>query len=417
MTAGGNRFSEGERRLPLEGIRVLDLSIYQFGSKATSMLGSLGAEIIKLEAREGGDPGRSVQEIRGISIRLPKNRSLFHEVFNRNKKSLAIDLKKPEGREIVYRLVEKSDIFVQNLRRGVVERLGLDYPTLSKYNPGLIYASGSGFGSKGPDANKPAMDYLGIARSGIMFTSRGPEQPPETFQGGFSDQIGAMFLAYAIMVALIARERLGIGQEIEVSLLGSMIAIQELPVTLTLYSGLAYPGQIREKSRNPLWNHYQCKDGKWLAFGHFQSDRWWPAFCRATGLQHLEDDPRFCNQVARGQNNEELINILDQVFRTRSCEEWVGILDSEDLIYTVINTLDCLADDPQVIANQYVVELYHPTAGKLKMVASPFKLSKTPVPAVENWAPELGENTMEVLTEIASFSQEDISRFKANEVI
>ncbi|MDH5695139.1 MAG: CoA transferase [Dehalococcoidia bacterium] len=399
-------------RLPLEGIRVLDLTIYQLGAEATSMLGSLGAEVIKLEPKEHGDPGRSVQQIRGIPIKLPGGHSLFHEVFNRNKKSVAIDLRNPLAKGIVYRLVEKSDVFVQNLRKGVVERLGLDYPTLSKCNPKLIYASGLGFGSQGPEANKPAMDYLGVARSGIMFTSRGSEQPPETFQGGFSDQIGAMYLAYAIMVALVTRERLGVGQEVEVSLLGSMIAVQEFPVTLTLFSGVPYPGQIRERSSNPLWNHYQCKDGKWLAFGHFQSDAWWPAFCRATGLEHLKDDPRFHSQVAREQNNEELIAILDQVFATKSSEEWVQILDMEDLIYTVVNTLSNLADDPQVIANQYIVDLEHPTVGRLKIVAPPIRLSKTPAVPLRNWAPELGGNTIEVLTEIAGFSQEIISEFK-----
>src|SRR5712691_4680100 len=208
---------------PLDGVRILDWTIWQQGPVATMMLGDLGAEVIKLEERVGGDPGRGVMSVAGVLIGTSEGHNFYFEANNRHKKSLTLDLKKPEAKEIVYKLVEKSDVFAQNFRKGVAARLGLDYQTLSQYNPKLIYASASGYGPEGPDSGEPSFDYMGLARSGIMNAVGEPDMDPQSITGGIADQMGAIMLAYGVMTALVVRERYGIGQEVDTSHLGSMM--------------------------------------------------------------------------------------------------------------------------------------------------------------------------------------------------
>src|SRR5713101_3181824 len=206
---------------PLEGIRVLDWTIWQQGPVSTMMLGDLGAEVIKIEDRVGGDPGRGVMSIGGAATNTAGNRNYYFETNNRHKKSITLDLKKPEGRDIVYKLIEKSDVFVQNFRKGVAGRLGLDYQELSARNPRIIYASSSGYGPYGPDSGEPSFDYLAQARSGVMNIASVDTDEPIYLNGGIADQMGAIMLAYGIMTALVARERYGVGQEVSASHLGS----------------------------------------------------------------------------------------------------------------------------------------------------------------------------------------------------
>src|SRR5215813_8749469 len=278
--------------LPLEGIRILDWTIFQQGPVATMMLGDLGAEVIKLEERVGGDPGRGVLQIAGSKTGGDK-RNYYFEANNRHKKSLTLDLKKPEAREIVYKLVEKSDVFVQNFRKGVAAKLGLDYPTLSRYNPKLIYASATGYGPDGPDSGEPSFDYMGLARSGIMNAVGEPNMDPLNITGGIADQMGAIMLAYGVITALLARERYGIGQEVDSSHLGSMMALQGLNLASRLTLGKEFRRSYRTKAPNPLWNHYKCSDGKWICLAMIQADRYWSDLCKALGIQHLEHDARF----------------------------------------------------------------------------------------------------------------------------
>ncbi len=211
--------------LPLEGIRVLDWTIWQQGPVSTMMLGDLGAEVIKIEERVGGDPGRGIMSIGGTTTGASGQRNYYFEANNRHKKSLTLNLKAPEAKEVVYKLVEKSDVFVQNFRKGVAGKLGLGYQTLSQYNPKLIYASATGYGPDGPDAGEPSFDYMGLARSGIMNAIGEPNMDPLSITGGIADQMGAIMLAYGIITALFTRERLGIGQEVDSSHLGSMMAL------------------------------------------------------------------------------------------------------------------------------------------------------------------------------------------------
>jgi crotonobetainyl-CoA:carnitine CoA-transferase CaiB-like acyl-CoA transferase len=286
----------------LEGIRVLDCAIWQMGPAATAFLGDLGAEVIKIEESVNGDPARATRWLKGESLELPQGKSWYFEQHNRNKKGITLNLKTEEGKQVLFRLVEKSDVFVQNFRPGVAERLGIDYKALSSYNPMIIYASATGFGRKGPDAKEPAFDLLGQARSGLMTTAGEPDGPPVMHSEGIVDQIGAIMLGYGMVVALLARERLGIGQEVDSSQLGSIITLMTSDVSYTLAAGHNIPPVRRRQAYNPLWNIYECSDGKWIALAMLQSDRYWSTVCQALGLPELVDDHRFCNMERRGEN-------------------------------------------------------------------------------------------------------------------
>lgn len=400
----------------LEGIRVLDWTGHQFGPISTSMLGDLGAEVIKIEQRGVGDPSRGMERFAGIPIVLPNGHSLVYEACNRNKKGITIDLKNEEGRQVVYRLVEKSDVFVQNFRPGAATRLHLDYETLSKVNPKLIYASGSGFGPKGPDACRTSLDPMGQARSGIMNTLGEPGSDPAYILGAVADQMGGITLFYGILAALLARERLGIGQEVNVSHLGSMVNLQLFNVMAALLLGREFPRQKRTDLTNPLANHYKCKDGKWLFFALTQSDRYWPSFCNALGIEHLEKDIRFAIASKRAENRGELISILDKVFATKTCAEWEEILAKGDFVYSRIQSVSDLATDEQILANDYIVDYDHPALGRVKVIGFPVAYSKTPA-SIRMPSPLFGQHTEEVLMEVGGYSWEEIEELKDKEVI
>ena len=399
---------------PLDGIRVLDWTIWQQGPVATMMLGDLGAEVIKLEERVGGDPGRGVMQIAGAKTGA---RNYYFEANNRHKKSVTLDLKKPEAKEIVYKLIEKSDVFVQNYRKGVAARLGLDYATLSKYNPKLIYASATGYGPQGPDSEEPSFDYMGLARSGIMTAAGEPDMEPMNVTGGIADQMGAIMLAHGITVALLARERLGIGQEVDTSHLGSMMALQGLNLACRLTLGKEFKRFYRTKAINPLWNHYKCKDEKWICLAMPQADRYWPDFCKTLGIPELGKDPRFENMKVRGRNSEEIISIVDKIFASKPRDEWMSILkEGGDFIYTFVNNIADLPDDPQMRVNDYIVDYEHPTWGGSQIVGSPLILSKTPADPRAP-APEFGEHTEQVLVEMLGYSWEEVGKLRESEVL
>ena len=413
--------SSGEELMPmpLDGIRILDCTIWQQGPVATTMLADLGADVIKIEEPTHGDPGRGVLKVSGLITSIPtgSGRNYYFENNNRNKRAITLDLKHPKGKEALFRLVEKSDVFVQNLRHGVAAQMGIDYKMLSRYNPKLIYASGSGYGTQGPDATRPAMDYLGLARSGFMTQVGEPDQSPLYPQGGIADQMGAVLLTSGVVTALLARERFGIGQEVDVSLLGSMVALEGLSLAARLILGQSFKRNYRTKAGNPLWNHYRCGDGKWIAFAMLQ-DRSWSGFCKALGIEGLEKDPRFSTLDARGKNREELIAILDKMFATKPRAEWMSIFDKSgaDNSFSQINDVDDLPDDPQVKANRYIEEFTHPEMGQIQVVGLPIKFSKTPG-SIRREAPQLGQHTEEVLTEIAGYSWEEVAKLRDEKAI
>jgi crotonobetainyl-CoA:carnitine CoA-transferase CaiB-like acyl-CoA transferase len=402
--------------MPLEGIRVVDWTIWQQGPIASAMLGDLGAEVIKIEAREGGDPGRGLLRMSGLDLGGRPN--FYFEANNRNKKSLVLDLKKPEARGVVERLVARSDVFVQNFRQGVAARVGLDYEALRRHNPRLVYASASGYGPEGPESGEPSFDHLGLARSGIMLAAGEPEMPPLAIAGGVADQMGGILLAYGVLAALLARERLGVGQQVDASHLGSMTWLQGLSVSSKLMMGFAIPRQARSRAGNPLWNHYRCQDGRWIALAMLQPDRYWGDFCRAVGRPDLVSDPRFENLRVRGQNAAACVEVLDGVFATRPRDEWLRVLHESpgDFVFTVVNAVDDLPDDPQVRANRYVVDFEHPQHGPTRVLGIPVGLSETPG-SVRLPAPEHGQHTEEILTGLLGYSWDEVTALREHGVI
>ena len=402
---------------PLDGVRIIDWTIWQQGPVSTMMLADLGAEVIKIEERVGGDPGRGVLSIAGALVGATSGPNFYFEANNRHKQSLTLDLKNPKAVEIVYQLAEKSDVFVQNFRKGVADKLGIGYEALSQRNPQLIYASATGYGPFGPDSGEPSFDYMGLARSGIMTAVGEPQMEPLSIAGGIADQMGAIMLAYGVMAALLAREKYGMGQEVDISHLGSMTALQGLNVACKAILGKEFKRMPRAAAPSPLWNHYKCGDDKWICLAMPQQDRYWSDFCQVLGIEHVLDDPRFATMGDRADNAKDLIPILDAAFASQPRDAWMKALkEGGDFIYTVVNTIADLPTDEQMLANEYIVDYEHPSIGKTQLVGVPVRLSKTPGDP-KGAAPEFGEHTERILTELLDYSWEDVAKLRDEEVI
>ena len=401
---------------PLDGIRVLDWTIFQQGPVATMMLAELGADVIKIEHRTEGDPARGMMKMIGQLIGGDVGRNPYYENNNRGKRCITIDVTKEKGKELVYKLVEKSDVFVHNFRMGVDKKLGLDYETLSKHNPKLIYAHASGWGPDGPDATDPSADYTGVARSGLMSVAGEPDMDPQMVMAGVGDQMGATMTAYGVLTALLARERFGIGQKVEVGMLGALMHLLGLAVTMRCISKIPTMRSSRKSIGNPLWNHYKCKDDHWLALAHLQPDKFWGNLCKSMGLEALENDPKFVDMDARGENAVELIEILDKTFLTKNREEWMTVFKNNNVIYSRLNFISDLENDPQVLANNYIIDYDHPTWGKIQEMGFPVIFNETPS-KITRAAPEFGEHSEEILIEVLGYDWDQIIKLKDEEVI
>ncbi len=401
----------------LDGVRVLDWTIFQQGPVASMLLGDMGADVIKIEERTGGDLGRGMMRVAGAMVGGKEVvRNPYFEAGNRNKRSLTVDLRTDEGKEILYRLVAKSDVFIQNFRMGVAERMGMDYGTLKKHNPRLVYAHASGWGSNGPDKEDPSADYTGLARSGLMTVAGEPGMDPVSIQGGIADQTGAVMTAMGVLAALLAREKHGVGQKVDASILGGMTFLQGHPVVFCTMANLWGMRIARKSAGNPLWNHYKCKDDKWIALAHLSPDKFWPLFCKAIGQEELEKDPRFDSMENRMKNCQELIALLDERFGMRERDEWIAAFKENGIIFAPVNTTLDLVNDPQVLANDYVTVFDHPVFGPTKTVGFPVSLSQTPF-TIRREAPEFGQHTEEILTELLDYTWDDVIRFKDAAVI
>ncbi len=396
---------------PLTGVKVIDWTIWQQGPICSMILGDMGADVIKLESPDG-DPGRGLLSISRASTNLKGGVNAYFEANNRNKRGIVLDLKKAEAREVVYKLVRDSDVFVQNYRKGVAERLGMGYETLKERNPGLIYAWCNGFGPEGPEADRPAFDMIAQGRSGFMYASVSLGGDPRGVETGISDQMGGTVLALGVLGALCARaSTYGQGQKVEVSLLGSMVWLQGLGLAQGLLTKGWRPSPDRKTAANPMYNYYHCKDGRWFELMNLQQDRYWVDFCRILGRPSLASDPRFADTPARAKNAAELIAILDQIFLTRTYDEWKEELLKADMVFGHIQRLSELEHDPQIIANQYITETVHPTVGPIKVPNHPVRYSGTPA-GISSAAPELGQHTEEVLIERLGYTWEEIEKLR-----
>ncbi len=385
---------------PLDGIRVLDFTRWQQGPWATVMLGDMGAEVIKLEERTNGDLGRALG--RGAD-----GFCAYFEAHDRNKKSITVDVRRPEGTRIVCQLVERVDIVAHNFRPGVMERLGLGYEALKAINPRIIYASASGFGADGPLASRPSYDVIGQAMGGIMVTQGGgPDGEPHMVVPGVADQVGAMMFAYGIAMALIARERFGAGQQIDASLYGAQIALQASNITRALWTGEHAPSRPRGY---PTFKPYGCADGKWLAVGVLDPVVF-PRLCAALGRADLATDALYAEPFARYANADRLEVELAAAFMAESRDCWIARLVAHDVPCGPVQDYLEVGADPQARANGYITTIEHPNLGPMQVVGVPARLSETPG-SIRMPAPELGQHTEEILLDLG-YTWEQIEALK-----
>ena len=391
---------------PLTGIRVLEVANWLAAPAGCALLADFGAEVIKVEPPIG-DP------LRGYRQQAPKFDVPINFVFelpNRGKKGITLNLEAPKAREVIYRLMKDVDVFVTNLLPQRRERFGLTYPELIQHRPNLVYASLTGYGSSGPDRDRPGFDYAAFwARSGIMGLLGEPDAPPPPQRPAMGDHTSSLLLAGSVAMALLQRERTGQGQEIDVSLQNTGIWVLGVDMQLAL-AGTEPVRTSRRSVANPLWNSYRTKDDRWLMFVMLTPDAYWPRFCRAIGREELEHDPRYASMQSRNQNREELITLLDGVFAQRTLAEWSGPLDEQGCIWAPAQTLREVIDDPQVRERGAFTTIDHPVAGKMELVDTPVKFGSADV-GVKGPAPELGQHTEEILLQ-ADYTWDDIVRMR-----
>lgn len=372
----------------LGGLRVLDLSRILSGPFCTMILADLGADVIKVEDTRAGDDTRSWgPPFQGDDA------AYFHSV-NRNKRGIAVDLKHPECRALVGRLARDADVIVENFRPGTADRLGLGYHQVRADNPGVVYASVSGYGQTGPLRDEPGYDAIAQALSGVMSVTGEADGPPARFGVSGADLAAGMWACLGVLAALRERERTGDGQWVDVSLLDGQIA------WLTYVAGGYFAtGEIprRYGSAHPTIVPYQAFP---TADGHLTvaagNDGLWARFARAVGLADLVDDPRFATNPDRVRNRDELLPLIERTLAQRSAAEWSKLLAEAAVPVGPINTVDQALAHPQVIAREMTVEVDHRSAGRIRMVGSPLKLSASP-PRIRTAPPEHGEHTADVL--------------------
>ena len=398
--------------MALSGIKVVEVSTWAAGPSCGMWLAENGADVVRVEPIEG-DPVRGMMQSGVVPV---TDLNWLWEMWNRSKRGIAVNLGQEAGQEIVHKLVGQADVFLANLRPGTLKKAQLDYETLNQLNPRLIYANITGYGPKGPGADWPSFDEIGFwARSGIMAVLGEPDTPLVPLRGAMGDHTTGMFTLGGIALALYVRERTGRGQRVDVSLVGSGTWVAGCDVQGALIYDHDMPRFSRKTIGNPLYNHYECKDGKWVQFQMLQTDRYWSGVCKALGREDLEHDPRFDSHQKRVENNVELIAILDEVLATESRDEWAPRFNENGLVWGPAQTPMEVTQDPCVLENKYIVEYEHFSGRKVRGITCPIQLSQNPTRAPRG-APEYSQHTEEVLLEMG-YSWDDITKLKDSKVI
>lgn len=381
---------------PMEGIKVVELGVWVAGPAAGGILADWGADVIKIEP-PSGDPGRMFGRMLGVD-ELGVNPPF--EMDNRSKRSIVLDLTAAEDRDIAFELLSDADVFVTNVRPGALQRLGLDFKSVSARNPGMVYGLITGYGETGPDAERPAYDIAAFwARAGLAHLLTRPGDTPPFQRGGMGDHSAGMTLAAAICAALVARARTGTGQLVTTSLYRQGAYTVSFDMNTYLLTGMPIAVGQRETMGNPCMNNYATGDGQRFWIVGLEADRHWPPLCRAVGRPEWVADPRFIDARARAVNGVELIAELDRIFATRSLDEWAQIFEGEpDFFWSPVNSIEDVVADEQFHAAGGIVEV---PAGEfsISMVATPADFHGTPW-APRSAAPELGQHTDEVRAEL-----------------
>lgn len=392
---------------PLAGVRVLDLGRHLAGPTAAMWLGDLGADVVKIENPERGDDGRTA------GPPWYRGESAFFLAANRNKRSLALDLKRPEGQAVFRRLAASADVVVENFRPGVMDALNIGYDRVSAENPRIIYCSISGFGKDGPFADRPGLDQIIQGFSGLMSVTGFEGGEPVRVGIPVADLLTGLFGAYGVLAALQARERTGRGQRVETSLLESMVGMLGFQATRYLNGGDIPPPAGNHHPINAPYGVFRARDG-YLTIGA-TGDKRWPKFCEVIGAPEFLEDERFATNGGRHAHRLELAELIAEKLQARSAEEWEVILNAAGIPCGPIYRVDQALDHPQVRHRQMVVEREHPTAGPIRLLGLPVKLSDTPG-GIDRVPPLLGQHSAEVLRE-ADYSEEEIAALAAQGIV
>jgi crotonobetainyl-CoA:carnitine CoA-transferase CaiB-like acyl-CoA transferase len=422
----------------LEGIKVIDISQVAAVPMCARHLADFGADVIHIERPVTGDSWRFYQADQVAAMNAAPSAINYNwEVYNRNKRSIALDIRHKSGRKILHRLIERADVLLTNLRSFEIKRFGLEYAELSRINPRIVYGNLNSFGTSGPDKDLPGYDVLAYwYRSGIADVFSYPGVPVLGFRPGFGDNAAAMALAYGVMVALFVRERTGLGQEVHISLLHAGMYQISYDIAGALVTGLDFADwrecpppeavtqsemaveEIRrfykQKKTNPLEYVYRTRDSKRICILSLQPDRYWRKFCLAIGRDDLANAPTCQTMEGRAEHCTALIDTIQETFATKTLAKWVPLLE-DNVPFAVVQTAKEAANDPQARASGCFVSYDHPKHGRIQSLASHISLSKTPAD-IRMSAPENGQHTEEVLLE-AGYSKEDIARFKEQKVI
>ena len=394
---------------PLHGIRVLDASRILTGPFCSMILGDLGAEIIKIERPVSGD------DTRQWGPPFIANESAYFLSVNRNKKSVTIDLETQKGKEIFYALAEKSDVLLENFRPGVAERLGIDYSTIAMKNARLIYCSITGFGQTGRYRERAGYDIVLQGMGGLMGVTGESDRPPVRVGVAMSDIGAGMYAAIAILSALLARERSGRGQSVDVALFDSTVS------WMTYMAGYYFAtgkDPSRSGSAHPTIVPYQCfrtLDENYLTIAA-GNDKLFRNVCKALGKEELAADPRFTNNSQRIIHRQELVSIIEEIFLTKTRDDWIRILIETDVPTGPVYSMSELFNDPQVKDREMLVEVEHARLGKLKQIGIPMKFSETE-PEIKSSPPVLGEHTAEVLRTLLGYDDVRLRELKEKGVI
>jgi crotonobetainyl-CoA:carnitine CoA-transferase CaiB-like acyl-CoA transferase len=403
---------------PLRGIKVLDLSQAYSAPLCGMMLGDMGADVIKIERLQGEAMryGRAAGMDDLDKGKGEKNDASVFLAVNRSKRSLVVDIKQEEGKEIMLKLAGHADVFIENFRPGVMDHLGLGYERVCELNPQIIYASLTGWGDKGPLAHRIGGDMWAQAMGGVVSRQGSVDGPPSLSGIAFVDQGTAGIMAFGIMVALFVRQRSGVGQYMSVNLLHSLLHMESTEVSEYLIDG-----RLVTKIGRGLPPHvvappagvYPAKDGDVVTI--FGTGKQWPIFCNILGVQHLENDPRFTTDDLRIEHREQLYLILDQAFAKKTRIKWQQLFKEAKLRCDPCLNYEELFAHPQVEANEMLTSLMHPVRGSIKMVNAPIKFSKTrPMPCIP--PPLLGEHSKEILLELG-YSELQINELIRKEII
>jgi len=394
--------------LPLTGVRVLDVSRILAGPFCTMILGDLGAEIIKVERPGAGDDTRS------WGPPFAGGESAYYMCCNRNKRSITIDFKKQEGIELIKEFAKVSDVLVENFTPGLMDKFGLDYETLRKINPRLIYCSISAYGQDGPYKDRPGYDMVLSAVGGLMWITGEPGRDSVKVGVAITDVVTGVYASGSIMASLIWREKSGIGQFIDLSLLDVQISCLANIASSYLVAGKeAQHWGTAHESIVP----YQVFRTKTLPISiAVANQKMWINFCELAGKKDWLTDPRFVTNPKRVEFREILIPLVQELLLTKTCEEWMDLLVAASVPCGPVNTMQSLFADPQVAFRKMVEEVPHPTIGKVKLSRPPIKYSETPT-SIKRYPPLLGEHTDEILKTILGYDDKKIAELRAKEVL